>query len=225
MIKNYSNSNIFQYLVYPFIKFETLGSPKMDLRTFAGTGNYLVSTIQKMDNILLQLDKEVRSEREIYFWDYDKLEEYLKKKYHYNFINISDCDEDSDEDHIEIKYFDTENNNMDVKVIFNKKNNEGYVYTKNKKIKKHRIPLITDYLKKKIITHYDYMIGYFATFCSPKNEEFILSIISKYPIDTANSDLLFVLSNDKLFTEALKEYRDHFDTVYKRITLYPNFLF
>ena len=113
---------------------------------------------------------------------------------------------------------------MDVKVIFNKKNNEGYVYTKNKKVKKHRIPLISDYLKKKIITHYDDMIGYFNAFCSPRSEEFILSIFSKYPIDT-DSDLLLVLSNDNLFTEALKEYKDYFDTVYKRITLYPNFLF
>ena len=122
-----------------------------------------------MDNILLQLD-EVRSEREIYFWDYDKLEEYLREKYHYNFINILDCEEDSDEDHIEIRYFDTENNNSDVKVIFNKKNNEGYIYTKNKKIKKSRIPLITDYLKKKIVTHYDYMVGYFDAFCSQRTK-------------------------------------------------------
>ena len=149
----------------------------------------------------------------------------VREKYHYNFINILDCEEDSDEDHIEIRYFDTENNNSDVKVIFNKKNNEGYIYTKNKKIKKYRIPLITDYLKKKIVTHYDYMVGYFDAFSSPKNEEFIPSIILKYPVDTANSGLLFVLSNDKLFTEALKEYEDHFDTVCKRITLYPDFLF
>ena len=105
----------------------------MDLCIIAGIGNYLVSTIQKMDNILLHLD-EVRSKREIYFWDYEKLED-LREKYHYNFINILDCEEDSNEEQKEIRYFDTENNNSNVKVIFNKRNSEGYIYTKNKKIK------------------------------------------------------------------------------------------
>ena len=38
-----------------------------------------------------------------------------------------------------------------------------------------KYPLIADYLKKKIVTHDDYMIGYFKAFCSPRTEEFILS--------------------------------------------------
>jgi hypothetical protein len=220
LIKNYSNSNIFQYLVYLYIKLETLCSSKMDLQIIAGIGNYLVSTFQKMDRTLLLLDKQERSEIEVYSWNYDKLEEYLRSTYHYDFINIADCEEDSDEDHIEIKYFDSENNNKDVKVIFDKRNKEGYVYTTNKKVKKRRIPLITDYLQKKIITQYDHRISYFDAFCSPRAEEFILSISS---IDTYNDDIREILSNDKSFMKALKETKDHFDRVYRQIISYPDF--
>ena len=129
LIKNYSNSNIFQYLVYPFMKLETICSPKIDLHTIAGIGNYLVSTLQKMDSTLSLLDKQERSEIEIYSWNYDKLEDYLRSRYHYDFINIAACVEDEEEDHIWIKYFDTENNNKNVKVIFDKKNTAGYIYT------------------------------------------------------------------------------------------------
>ncbi len=222
LIKNYSNSNIFRYLVYPYIELETFCSPKMDQNILAGLGNYLISTLQKMDSTLSLLDKEERSEKEIYSWNYGKLEDYLRSKYHYDFINIIDCEEDYDEDHIEIRYFDSENNNKDVKVIFDKKNKEGYVYTTNKKVKKRRIPLITDYLQREIITHYDDMIGYFNAFCSPQAKEFILSISS---IDTYNDDVREILSNDKSFMEALKETKDHFDRAYRKIISYPDFMF
>jgi hypothetical protein len=221
LIKNYGNSNIFRYLVYPYINLETLCSPKMDLNIVAGLGKYLVSTFQKMDSTLLLLDKQNRLDKEIYSWNYEKLEDYLRSKYHYNFINIVNCEEDSDEDYIEIRYFDIENNNKNVKVIFNKKNKEGYVHPTNKKVKKHRIPLITDYLQRKTITQYDYMIGYFDAFCSPRAEEFILSISS---INTYNDNVREILSNDKSFTNALKEIKDHFDRVYREIILYPDFI-
>lgn len=235
LIKNYSNSNIFRYLVYPFIKLETLCSPKMDLHIMAGIGNYLVSTIQKMDSTLLLLDKQERSEKEIYSWDYDTLENYLRSKYHCDFINIGDSEEDDDDDHIEIRYFDIENCNKDVKVIFNIKNKEGYVYyTTNKKVKKgyihstnkkvvkRRIPLITDYLQKKIIKQYDYMIGYFDAFCSPRAEEFISSIPW---INTYDDNIREILSKDSPFMNVLKNNKDQRVRVYEQIRSYPDFMF
>src|SRR5919106_4297292 len=221
LVKNYSGSNIFRYLVYPFIKLETLCSPKMDLNIIAGVGNYLISTFQKIDSTLLLLDKQEKIEKEFYSWNYDRLEHYLRSKYHYNFINIVDCVEDSDEDRIEIRYFDIENNNKDVKVIFNKKNKEGYLYTTNKKVKKNRIPLITDYLQKKTITQYDYMIGYFDAFCSPRSEEFIKSI---YIINYYDDGIREILSKDRLFVNVLKNNKDQYIRVYEQITSYPDFM-
>ena len=214
LIKNYGNSNIFQYLVYPYIKPETICSPKMDLNIVAGVGNHLVSVLQKMDSTLLLLDKQEKSEIEAYSWNYDKLEDYLRSKYHYDFINIVNCEENSDEDYMEIRYFDIESNNEDVKVIFDKRNKKGVINITNKKVKKRTIPLplITDYLQEKTITKYDYMIGYFDAFCSPRAEEFILSISH---IDTYNDDIREILLNDRPFMNALKKTKDHFDRVYK----------
>jgi hypothetical protein len=82
----------------------------MDLYMMDGIKKYLVSTIKKMDSTLSLLDKQEKLEREIYFWNYDNLEEYLRRKHHYDFVNIANCEEDSDEDHEMIRYFDSENN-------------------------------------------------------------------------------------------------------------------
>ena len=223
LIKNYSGSNIFRYLVYPFIKLETLCSPKMDPNIIAGLGSYLVSTLQKMDSTLSLLDNQERSEKEIYFWNYDKLEGYLRSKYHYDFINIADCEEDSDDDYMEIRYFDIESNNDDVKVIFDKRNKKGVINITNKKVKKRTIPLplITDYLQKKTITHYDYMIGYFDAFCSPRSEEFIKSI---YFINYYDDGIREILSKDRLFVNVLKKNKDQYIRAYEQITSYPDFM-
>ena len=225
LIKNYCNSNIFRYLLYPHIELETLCSPKMKLNLIAGIGNFLVSIIQKMDYTLELLEKDERSVRERYSWNYEKLEDYLRNKYHLDFLNLPNTEEDFDDDHEEVRYFDNEDDSRDVKIIFDKKSGRGYAYVRNKRVKKHRIPLITDYLNKRIITQEEYMSGYFDAFCSPRAEEFILSIISEYPIDTTDDDIREILSNDEPFIETLKKFKDYFDTVYKRITSYPNFLF
>jgi hypothetical protein len=206
----------------------------MKLNLIVGIGNFLVSIIQKMDRTLELLEKDERSVRERYSWNYEKLEDYLRNKYHLDFLDLQYTEDDFDDDHEWIRYFDNEDDSRDVKIIFDKKSGSGYAYVRcdvvsttvrNKRVKKHRIPLITDYLNKRIITQEKYMSGYFDAFCSPRAEEFILSIISEYPIDTTDDDIREILSNDKPFIETLKKFKDYFDTVYKRITSYPNFLF
>jgi hypothetical protein len=226
LIKNYNKSNIFQLLVYPCINLDTLCSPKMDPNIITGLGNYLVATFHKIDDTLLLLNKQVRSKVENYFWNYDKLEDFLRSKYHYNFINIVDRQEQSDEDYMEIRYFDIEKKDKYVKVIFNKNDKKGYIYTANKKVKKHIIPLVTDYLDKKTITQYDHMIGYFDAFCSIRAEEFILAISF---IDVYNDDIREILSNDKSFMRSLKKTRDHFVWLYgyiksDQLISYPDFM-
>ena len=225
LIKNYCNSNIFRYLVYPYIKLETLRSPKMKLSLIADLGDFLVSIFQKMDHTLELLEKEERSNRKMYSWNYEKLEGYLKTKYRLDFLDLRYTEQDFDDDHEEIRYFDNEDNSRDVKIIFDKKSGRGYALVRNENVKKHVIPLITDYLKKRIITPEEYMTNYFDAFCSPRAEEFILSIISEYPINTTDDDIREILSNDKPFIEALKRFKDSFDTIYRRIVSYHNFSF
>jgi hypothetical protein len=106
-------------------------------------------------------------------------------------------------------------------VIFSKKNKEGYLYTTKKKVKKNRIPLITDYLQRKTITQYDYMIGYFDAFCNPRSEEFIKSI---YTINYYDDDIREILSKDKLFMNVLKNNNDQCVRLYEQITAYPDFM-
>lgn len=219
LIKNYSNSYIFQYLVYPYIKLETLCSPKMDLNIIGGLGRYLVSTFQKMDRSLPLVDNPDPSDRECHYWKYDKLEDYLRRKYHYDFVNLVWSEEDWDEEHAYVRYFDMEDKSREVKVTFDRRSGKGYVYTADKEVKKHEIPLISDYLEKRTRTPYECKIRYFSS--QPRAKEFISSI---YCINTSNDEIREIISNDKPFMNALKETKDQddIDRVYEEIKSYPD---
>lgn len=217
LFKNYHESNIFQYLVYPFMKLETLCSQKMKLNILAGVGNYLVSTLQKMGHTLELFEKEDSLDKKIYTWNYDKLEEYIRKKYKCHYLDLRYSKEDYDDAHEEITYFDIEDDGKDVKIIFDKKNKKGYVHLRNKRIKKYENPLIINFLNKKTVSHDEYVAGYFEAFCSPRTEEFVLLAVQKYFIDTTDEDIREILSNDKCFVEALKEFKNSFDLKFRRI--------
>jgi len=190
----------------------------------ADVGSFLVSILQKMDHILDLLEKEERSDKERYFWNYEKLEGYLRQKYHFDFLDLQYTEEGFDDDHEMIRYFDNENQSRDVKVSFNKKSKDGYAYVRNKGVKRYKIP-VAAYLEKKMITHDEYVANHFEAFCRPRTEEFILLIFSEYPIDTTDDETLEILSNDKDFIESLKEVKESFNTAYRRIISYPNSVF
>lgn len=116
LFKNYHNLNIFQYLVYPYINLETICSPRFDLHFLAGVGKYLVNSIQRMDEIVSRIDKIDRSDKEIYFWNYNKLEGYLKKSFSYKFIDYLYSEEDFNDGYQQIRYFDEKNKNHSVTV-------------------------------------------------------------------------------------------------------------
>ncbi|MGC1135166.1 MAG: hypothetical protein WA941_20225 [Nitrososphaeraceae archaeon] len=225
LFKNYHNSNIFRFLVYPYIKLETICSSKMKHNLMADVGSFLVSILQKMDHILDLLEKEERSDKERYFWNYEKLEGYLRKRYHFDYLDLQYTEEGFDDDHEMIRYFDNENQSRDVKVSFNKKSKNGYVYVRNNGVKRYKIPYVAAYLKKKMITHDEYVANHFEAFCRPRTEEFILLIFSEYPIDTTDDEIREILSADKPFIEALKEVKNSIDRAYRSIISHPNFVF
>jgi hypothetical protein len=227
LFKNYRDSEIFRYLVYPYIRSETLCSPKMSPNLIVDVGSYLVSIFQRMDHIIDLFEKGEKEDKVIYSWNYEKLEEYLRSKYHIDSIDLVDprkYEEEDDDDYQEIRYSDIENH-IDVKIKFDKKSNKGSLYIRDKRVKKYWIPLIEDYMEKKVVKRELYLAGYFVAFCSPRTKEFILPLFSNYPIDTTDNDTLEILSSDKDFIESLREVKESIDTAYRRIISYPDFVF
>ena len=84
-------------------------------------------------------------------------------------------------------------------------------HVRNNRVKRHENPLIVECLNKKKIPHDEYVAGYFEAFCMPRTQEFVLLTFLKYPIDTTDDGIREILSNDKSFVEALKEFKDSFD--------------
>jgi len=215
LFKNYPNLNIFQYLVYPYISLETICSPQFDLHYLTGVGRYLRNIVEKIELKVLSLEKVSHSDREIYFWNYNKLESYLRKSHHYNFLDYLYSEENSYDFYQEIRYFDVKNKKNDVLVRFDKKNKKGYLIANNRRIRNHEIPFIFDYVSKKIIPYYIDVVRRFHSFCRPSVEEFVLSVFPFFKIITGghSSELLM---RDRLFKNAIKTTKNSFDNWYNR---------
>ncbi|MGH9977967.1 MAG: hypothetical protein ACRD8Z_19340 [Nitrososphaeraceae archaeon] len=224
LFKNYHNLDIFQYLVYPYINLETICSPRFDFHFLAGVGKYLVNSIQRMDEIVSRIDKIDRSDKEVYFWNYNKLEGYLKKSFSYKFIDYLYSEEDFNDEYQQIRYFDEKNKNHYVTIQYNKKSKKIHIPRENKKIRKYEIPFATDYITIKVITYEIYIARYFHTLCGPKVEEFVLSVFPFFKV-ASEGNIRDLIANDRLFRDALKSTKHTFDAWYDRITSFPNLSF
>lgn len=191
----------------------------------AGLGEYIINAIQRMDCILSSLDKVNRTDQEIYFWHYTKIEDFLRNSCHYDFVNFLDSEENDDVDEYhDIKYYDKKNRNSYVIFRFDKKSKKAYIYRKNKRMEKHEIPLITDYVTIMLTPYKIYVANYFHAFSKPKEEEFILTVFPHYKF-LPDYDIRDLLTADKPFKNALKRTKESFDRWYDRITSSLNFSF
>ncbi len=217
LFKNYHNINLFQFLVYPFMNLKTICSPKFHFHFLAGMGKYLVNSIQRIYDIVSRFEKRDKSDRVICFWQYNKLEYYLRKTLHCEFVDYYYSEEDFDDDRYQqITYFDEKNKNNSVVIKFDKKSKKAWVYRKNKRVKKYEIPFATDYVTMKVIPHKIDIVRHFHTLCGPKVEEFVLTVFPFFKI-VGEGNILELLKTDKPFKEAIKTTKNRFDGWYKLI--------
>lgn len=224
LFKNYHNLNLFRFLVYPFMNMETLCSPKFDVPFLAGMKKHLVNSIEKMDHILSLIEKKDRSDKEICIWIHNKLEHYLKKTFHYEFIDYLYSEEDFDDRYQKITYFDNKNKNNYVTINYDKKTKKAYIYRKDKKIRKYEIPFAADYLIRYVVPYRVDIARTFHAFCGPKVEEFVMSVFPFFK-GPSESNILDLIATDGQFRDALKATKRTFDIWYDRIMSFPNFSF
>jgi hypothetical protein len=201
---------------------ETLCSQRLELHFLAGVGKYLVNLIQRMEQRVLSLEKRDKSDKEIYFWNYNILEDYLRKSFRYKFIDYSYSEEDFDDRYQEIIYFEKKNKNNYVTIKYDKKSKKVFIYRKNKRIRKYEIPFATDYLTRKVIPYEIDLARHFHTLCGPKVEEFVLSVFPFFKV-ASEGDIRDLIAADRQFRDALKATKHTFDAWYDRIMSFPNF--
>lgn len=226
LVKNYSNSNIFHYLLYPFIKFETICFSEIDFGFWIAISNYLINFCQKICNTIVVIENHIKDDKKIFSWNYSKLEDFLKNKYNYDWIKYPDFEEDLENENDEgmkIKYFDRRNENNSIEISFNKKLTKGYFYSKYNKIKKREIPLIQDYIHQKSVSKKISKAKYFSAWCEPNSQDFVLSVLSRYNRSFSQPSTLILLSKDERFQESLRFTKKRFDNLYKEIHSYTKF--
>lgn len=160
-----------------------------------------------MDEIVSRIEKIDSSDKEIYFWSYNKLEDYLKKSVHYEFVDYLYSEEDFDDRYQEIRYFDEKNKNHYVIIRYDKKSKKAYISRKNRRIKKYVIPT------RKVIPYGIYIARYFHTLCGPKVEEVVLSVFPFFKV-ASEGNIQDLIATDRLFRDALKATKLTFDTWY-----------
>lgn len=109
-------------------------------------------------------------------------------------------------------------------IKFDKKNKKGYIFRKNRRINSYEIPLIIDYITKKVIPHNQYVARDFHTLCGPKVEEFVLSVFPFFKV-VSEENIRDLLLTDRPFRNTLKRTKHTFDVWYNRIMSFPNFSF
>ena len=222
LIKNYSNSKIFHYLLYPFIKLETICSLEIDFGFLINICDYIINFCQKIYNTICIIEKHIKDNKKIYSWNYSKLEDFLKNKYHYDWLEHFDFEEDlenENDDEMKIKYFDSRNKNNSIEISFNKKLTKGFFYSKYNKIKQREIPFIQDYINIKSELKKISDAKYFSAWCEPNSQDFVLFVISRYIRSFAEPSTLILLSKDESFKESLRQTKERFDKLYQEIQI------
>ncbi|MGB9169470.1 MAG: hypothetical protein WCB31_11140 [Nitrososphaeraceae archaeon] len=225
LIINYYNSKIFNYLLFPFIKLDTIRSSNMSSSMLYGIRNYLILHCQKIYDRISIIETNITSDQKKYGWNYDKLEYYLKNRYNYDWLYHAEFDFFciNNQDIMKEKYYDPRNKNNYIEITFNKRSEKGHITSENNKKCKKAIPFIQDYLAIRIEPKDKAKYRSFSM-TEPEPSDFILAI---YPESKFFGDLSthILLSADEKFKEALKFTKKEFDRTFQEISSSLNLLF
>ena len=205
LFKNYSASRIFQFLVYPFIKADTLCS-NINSNVLYSISSYLIKFCQRIDKSISQM-KKMDWNIEPYMWNYEVLDEYMEKQYHYNWLI-----EDNFNDYNTIKFVNESAKDQYISFSL-KKDNSIYIYNSIKK--KGQISLSNNFIKKRmqILSKEQKRVNHFMSLCDPSPSKFVLSLL---PI-VRDLNTERILAKDDKFIKALKYTKDDFDKMYDRV--------
>ena len=217
LLKNYGGHLLFQLLLYPYVKLETL-IQITDSGLLQRIALYLHECCKKLDDTIYDLNHTLGlKEKYLYVCHPKKLVQVLKEEFGWNWLDKADILQNENEKRIEVKIFDKVNyalinidkNEDKATLCFKQKgkrrNKEHHLKNTNRFVLKH--PAMS--LKQQYV--YSFLI-----FCQARVPELIFSMISDYGTRSV-APALEILGHDDVFKQALKKTKNDFEKRYRLI--------
>jgi len=214
IIKSCPHSKIFDILLYPFIKLDTLCSLDNEYMMWINLSFYIQKYIVKIENFIARTESRSYENEVRYKWNMLKIEEHLKREYKCHWIDNAEVNQNYEGTFLKFINISIPSSTIEIRL---KENNTGYIVIKEKikKSKKKNMKNIQNFYnilhesrEKKIGRQFSNVIEISAS-------EFIFSIMS--PFGVFNLTKSNILNHDDLFTKSLERAREVFDKTYKSI--------
>jgi hypothetical protein len=217
IIKNFPNLKIkiFEDLLYPFIKKDTICSSNFPTRILMLISSYIQKQYLNIENFILYAEnKEVWEEKRLILNE-GKLQNYLIKryKYKYQWLETADTEQNDDDEDTIIKFVNIDQPSEYLEVRLRK--DWLVIYLMNG-IKKRKIPtnIPNIFQYERFFSREECINRSFSNWYSPGYLEFISSILPALTIDYKTATLFL---QDKNFIRSLNKTKKEFENIYKSI--------
>jgi hypothetical protein len=219
LLKNYGGHLLFQLLLYPYIKLETL-IQIIDSGLLQRIALYLHECCKKLNDTTYDLSHTLSlKEKYLCVCHPKKLVQVLKEEFEWNWLEKADIRQNEDEKQIEVKISDKVNLAL---ISIDKNRDKATVRFKQKGKRMNKEYPLKDtnryILKRPTMSLKQLGVYLFLIFCQARVPELIFSMISDYGTwSPVPAPTLKILGQDDLFIQALKKTKDDFEKRYRLI--------
>jgi hypothetical protein len=213
LLKNYGDHQLFQLLLYPYVKLETL-IQIIDSGLLQRIVLYLHECSKKLNDAILSHTFGLK-EKYVYACHHERLVQVLKEEFGWDWLEKADIRQNEYEKWIEVRIFDRVNYAL-IRIDKNRDKATLRIKQKPKRMSKEQPLKNTNrfILKRPAMTMNSKQL--FLIFCRAHVPELIFSMISDYGTRSL-APALKILGQDDLFTQALKKTKDDFEERYRLI--------
>lgn|GEM_PF-3258276 len=215
IIKNYPNLKIFEDLLYPFIKRDTICSSNFPISILVLISSYIQKKYLEIENFILYAENKKDWEEKRLILNESKLHKYLIKLYKdkYQWLETADTEQNDNDDTI-IKFVNSDQPAEYLEVRLRKDRILIYLINGTKKRKiPYNIPNI--FQDEKFFSREESIGGWFSNRYGPGYLEFISSILPALTTFDLKTGRLFL--KDKKFIHSLNKTKEEFENIYKSI--------
>lgn len=217
LLKNYGGHLLFQLLLYPYVKLETL-IQIMDSGLLQRIALYLHECCKKLNDTIYDLGHTFGlEEKYLYTCHHERLVQVLKEEFGWDWLEKADMRQNEDEKRIEVKIFDKVNYAL---INIDKNGDKATLRFKQKgkrRNKEHHLKNTNRFiLKHPVMSLKQLRVYIFLIFCQARVPELIFSMTSDYGTRSVAS-ALEILGQDDVFKQALKKTKNDFEKRYRLI--------
>ena len=216
IIRNYPNFKLFQDLLYPFIKLDTLCSAvNIPIDILHAISLYIQKYYLKIKNFICHTKNKNDWNENPWTWNIEKLRKYLIGKYKYEWLENAETKENYE--HTILKFFNENKRKRSeyIDVRLGERNTWGSLIIGPKKKKQHIIANLETFLIKLHFSKEENIGRSFSTIRKISPSEFVFLLLSDSR--SFNFDTLLLLSKDENFIKSLETAKEDFNKIYRLI--------